>query len=813
MVAVRDDGKQPARSVAPPAHTDEQAPSSRGGEEFDSEILRERQLLLSITGIGLFVFIPATFLIALSGLGDSPWLSTVAMATYVAVSATSYVLAKNFLVALASHLVLTGALVLAIFGVMTFGGMAGPQGVSFPFVVLAALLLRGRRAAIGYGFVTSVFIWTVALAETSGLVAPRYGAGPHMGAFLVVLHVITASVVISMANRQRRGAQDEAERVAKIAKTNQRRLEQLIAESPDGLAWFDSTPRLMECNPEFSRLCNSSPARLIGKPIGQLGRFAAASRMEAVRAMELLGAGAGEQRFTLRSEGLPACIVEVRAKRVVLAGGQEAFQWIARDVTEREMAREARERLELELQAARRLEDIGRLAGGVAHDFNNLLTAVNANVHLLVRDSSLSPIARRQIDIVRQAGERAAALTQQLLAFARRQVLEPRPVELRGTVEGMAPLLQQLLGTAIVLELQLGAQDLWVEADRTRFEQVLTNLVVNARDAMPLGGRVVIGLDVETVGQHPVLGPGPHVVLRVEDTGEGMDAATVERIFEPFFTTKAPSQGTGLGLATVHGIVRQSGGHVSVRTGEGQGATFRVYLPRIAPPQPSSSREDDASPSAWKDAREPEAVAPPSSGTVLVVDDESLVRQTVANVLELAGFRVLAADGPGSVDVVLEGATTLDLLVTDVVMPGESGPELVERLRKRWSGLQVLFMSGYADELNTGRWRVELPYHYLQKPFSPGELLQIVFESMAARVPAHHGAGPREVGRREARARDVLSEGASSEGARVQGIEGSSPSEPGSADALGSAGEPGSADALGSADAQGSVGGLGPAGR
>src|SRR5690606_6843970 len=426
----------------------------------------------------------------------------------------------------------------------------------------------------------------VALAETSGLVAPRYGAGPHMGAFLVVLHVITASVVISMANRQRRGAQDEAERVAKIAKTNQRRLEQLIAESPDGLAWFDSTPRLMECNPEFSRLCNSSPARLIGKPIGQLGRFAAASRMEAVRAMELLGAGAGEQRFTLRSEGLPACIVEVRAKRVVLAGGQEAFQWIARDVTEREMAREARERLELELQAARRLEDIGRLAGGVAHDFNNLLTAVNANVHLLVRDSSLSPIARRQIDIVRQAGERAAALTQQLLAFARRQVLEPRPVELRGTVEGMAPLLQQLLGTAIVLELQLGAQDLWVEADRTRFEQVLTNLVVNARDAMPLGGRVVIGLDVETVGQHPVLGPGPHVVLRVEDTGEGMEAATVERIFEPFFTTKAPSQGTGLGLATVHGIVRQSGGHVSVRTGEGQGATFRVYLPRIAPPQP-----------------------------------------------------------------------------------------------------------------------------------------------------------------------------------------------------------------------------------
>src|SRR5690606_22626097 len=437
-----------------------------------------------------------------------------------------------------------------------------------------------------------------------------------------------------------------------------------------------------------------SPARLIGKPIGQLGRFAAASRMEAVRAMELLGAGAGEQRFTLRSEGLPACIVEVRAKRVVLAGGQEAFQWVARDVTEREMAREARERLELELQAARRLEDIGRLAGGVAHDFNNLLTAVNANVHLLVRDSGLSPIARRQIDIVRQAGERAAALTQQLLAFARRQVLEPRPVELRGTVEGMAPLLQQLLGTAIVLELQLGAQDLWVEADRTRFEQVLTNLVVNARDAMPLGGRVVIGLDVETVGQHPVLGPGPHVVLRVEDTGEGMDAAPVERIFEPFFTTKAPSQGTGLGLATVHGIVRQSGGHVSVRTGEGQGATFRVYLPRIAPPQPSSSREDDASPSAWKDAREPEAVAPPSSGTVLVVDDESLVRQTVANVLELAGFRVLAADGPGSVDVVLEGATTLDLLVTDVVMPGESGPELVERLRKRWSGLQVSFMSG-----------------------------------------------------------------------------------------------------------------------
>jgi PAS domain S-box-containing protein len=706
----------------------------RRAARLPAELQRERQLLLSIAGMALLVFVPATFFMAATRLGANPTAATAILATYVALCGCCYTLARQGRVLAASHLLLGGSFGLSVLGLTSIGGVTGPHVSTFPLLVIAAVLLRGRRAAFGYAALACLFVCGLAVLESKAvLTVGRHAATPGSSAFAVVLYVVSAGVIIALADQQRRAAQLEAERVARIASANHDRLEQLIAESPDGLAWFDGKRRLMECNPEFSRLCASSPARLIGRDVGQMSRFDAESRMRAVSAMEQLAAGSEEQRFTLRGGDGPACIVEVRAKRVVLAGATEAFQWIARDVTERESAREARERLELELQAARRLEDIGRLAGGVAHDFNNLLTAVNANACLLEREPALSATSRRQLSVIRQAGERAAALTQQLLAFARRQVLEPQPLELRTAVETMVPLLHQMLGPTIELELRLGELECWVEADRSRLEQVLTNLVVNGRDAMPDGGKLSVEIGPEHVRGHSVLSDGPYVLLRVIDTGEGMDDATAERIFEPFFTTKPGAKGTGLGLATVHGIVRQSGGHVSVLSKKGAGAIFEVRLPRIAPPERVDRRES-SHPAASEEA---------GVGTVLVVDDEPLVRQTVESVLELSGFRVLAADGPREAQEVLEGIEHLDLLVSDVVMPEESGPVLAERLRRRWPALRVLFMSGYADELNSGGRRVELPYQYLQKPFVPGELRRMVGELMGAEVPHATDAGDR----------------------------------------------------------------------
>jgi PAS domain S-box-containing protein len=608
--------------------------------------------------------------------------------------------------------------------VQTFGGVTTSNTAGLPVVVIYAALLRGWRSAALYAAIAVLGSCVLAVGTLQGFIPPSpYPPAVGASTLGVVLNLAAAIAASFLAERQRRGAQQAAERASRVAQLNQERLDQLIDESPDGLAWFDARGRLMEANPAFSQMCGRSPTRLVGQAVGQLDRFTSESRIEAVRAMERLAGGEPEQHFGLRGEPGRECIVEVTARRVRLPGAKEAFQWNARDVTEREAEREARERLAVELREARRLEDIGRLAGGVAHDFNNLLTAVNANAQLLGKEASLPERGRKQLDVITQAGERAAALTQQLLAFARRQVLAPQPVELGEAIRGMTTLLEQMLGESIRLRLELGTQPIWVEVDSSRLEQVITNLAINGRDAMHDGGALTIDLGRVFLGDHPVLAPGPYARLRVSDSGVGMDAATAARVFEPFFTTKSETKGTGLGLATVHGIVRQSGGQISVQSEKGEGTTFEVTLPEIEPP-----RQVEPAPTL-------EVTPAPVDvgGTVLVVDDEPLVRQTVESVLELSGFDVLAANGPEeAAHLMCNVERQLDLLVTDVVMPGESGPELAMRLRTRWPSLRVIFMSGYADDLNTGRWQVVPPSHYLQKPFTPGALRALVAEVMAS---------------------------------------------------------------------------------
>jgi two-component system, cell cycle sensor histidine kinase and response regulator CckA len=386
--------------------------------------------------------------------------------------------------------------------------------------------------------------------------------------------------------------------------------------------------------------------------------------------------------------------------------------------------REARRAVERQLHQSQKMEAVGRLAGGIAHDFNNLLTAILGFTGLALERIDEGRDVRFELDQVKQAGERAARFTRQLLAFSRQQVLSPRLIDPGESVDAMAPMLKHLLGEGVRLETQKSPGEGRVKVDPGQFEQVVMNLAINARDAMPQGGRLKLETArVELDGQAAKrlqLGPGSYMVLAATDTGLGMDEATRARIFEPFFTTKPPGQGTGLGLSTVYGILQQSGGGISVESIVDQGTTFRVYLPTAA----------DTS----------EAGPPPSKptprvgglqGTVLIAEDEESVRMLVRTVLSGAGFRVIeAASGTEAARMVRAMEEPLDLLITDVVMPGMIGPDLVRLTRDRYPQTRILYITGYATHSAVPPGFVGDDEVLMQKPFLPHELLARVHERL-----------------------------------------------------------------------------------
>jgi two-component system cell cycle sensor histidine kinase/response regulator CckA len=403
--------------------------------------------------------------------------------------------------------------------------------------------------------------------------------------------------------------------------------------------------------------------------------------------------------------------------------GRPAVMVLANDVTERR-------RLEEQFRQAQRMEAVGQLAGGVAHDFNNLLTVITGYCELLFQSLADRVPDLRRVQEVHRAATRAAALTRQLLAFSRKQAIEPRVLDLDAVVQDMAPMLARVLGERVRLDtpraLQLGR----VKADPGQIEQVVMNLAINARDAMPDGGTVRIALadvelDAAQRGGDAAPRPGPHVMLAVSDTGCGMDAATRVRIFEPFFTTKEIGKGTGLGLATVYGIVQQSGGEIQVESEPGRGATFRIYLPRV-----ESVAEAGGVAAASTRA---------TSGreTVMVVEDEHVLRSLEAEILARHGYRVLAASGALEALALEERcAGPIALLVTDVVMPGRNGRELAREFVRRRPGTRVLYVSGYAHEACAGGGPLEAESWFLQKPFSPVVFARKVREVLDTDRPA-----------------------------------------------------------------------------
>jgi PAS domain S-box-containing protein len=384
-----------------------------------------------------------------------------------------------------------------------------------------------------------------------------------------------------------------------------------------------------------------------------------------------------------------------------------------------------RKHLEEQLMHAQKMEAVGRLAGGVAHDFNNMLTVISGYNRMILDELSTMDPMRGYAEEILKAADRAAALTNQLLAFSRRQIMQPRVINVNAVMIQTQKMLQRLIGEDIELVLKLGANAGNIKADPGHVEQAIVNLAVNARDAMPLGGRLTIETAAVTLDEHYArthmgVKPGDFTMIAVGDTGHGMDAETRRHIFEPFFTTKEKGKGTGLGLATVYGMIKQTGGDIWVYSEPGQGTTFKLYFPRVSEPVPESNGDDAA-------------LARHSGGeTVLVVEDETAVRELTVRILQQLGYTILTASSGAEALVLSQThAGHIDLLLTDVVMPNMSGRQLADQLQANRPATKVLYLSGYTEDAVVHHGVLDAGVDFLPKPFSREGLSKKMREVLA----------------------------------------------------------------------------------
>ncbi len=507
----------------------------------------------------------------------------------------------------------------------------------------------------------------------------------------------------------------ERKRAEEALRRSEERFEKAFQASPAAMSistWSEG--RLLDVNERFLAITGYRREEAVGRTLAELSWWESPEEAaEVVRALDERGA-VRDRAFRYRTKGGDLRdgvgsfeLIEVPEGPCVLG--------LAEDVTERRL-------LEAQLRQAQKMEAVGRLAGGIAHDFNNLLTVVLGHSDLLLKRAGGDPSLGRGVEEIKKASERAASLTRQLLAFGRRQVLQPKVLDLAAVVANVQSMLHRLIGEDVALVTVASPGLGRVRADPGQIDQVLVNLAVNARDAMPLGGTLTIetsnaDLDAEYVERHLAIGPGRYVLLAVSDTGCGMDTETQSRIFEPFFTTKPEGRGTGLGLSTVYGIVKQSDGYIWVYSEPGRGTTFKIYLPRVD--QEATAVEPG----------EATVEAPRGTETVLLVEDQEMVRDMVREALEMSGYAVLAASGGADALALAAGHRgPIHLLVTDVVMPGMSGRELAERLSTVRPTLRVLFMSGYTDDAISRHGILEEGVTFLQKPFTPDALSRKVRE-------------------------------------------------------------------------------------
>jgi len=397
-------------------------------------------------------------------------------------------------------------------------------------------------------------------------------------------------------------------------------------------------------------------------------------------------------------------------------GNQQYLLSIGRDITERKQAEQQKDKLEAQLRQSQKMESVGRLAGGVAHDFNNLLTGITGNVQLAQMDLSSGDPLYDLLSEINEAATRAADLTRQLLAFSRKQIIKPKVINLNDLIEDMRKMLTRVIGEHIDLKVFSKVNLGHIKADQGQIEQIVVNLAVNALDAMPDGGKLSIetsdvAIDDEYCKKHPLCKPGDYVMLAISDTGAGMDMETQQNIFDPFFTTKEEGEGTGLGLATVYGIVKQHDGNIDVYSEVGKGSVFKVYFPRVEEKADSISRKSSLS------------NLPRGSETVLVVEDESMVRNIAIKILKRQGYNVMHADEGGNAIVMArKRGVPIDLLLTDVVMPNMDGRELADELQGHHPEMKVLFTSGYTEDVIAHHGILDKGLEFIGKPYTPKTL-------------------------------------------------------------------------------------------
>jgi PAS domain S-box-containing protein len=523
--------------------------------------------------------------------------------------------------------------------------------------------------------------------------------------------------VLAMVNSITQRVEAEA-----ALRESEARYRRIVDTTDEGIWTIDEGGVVTFVNRRMAEMLGYGPEEMIGREVFAF-LFPEDSpwfeeRMAAVRCGESFVC---ERRYIHRDGNTVATLASIAPSIDDAGRFQGAFAMMI-DITAQKRDQAEREELRHRLEQSQKLESIGRLAGGVAHDFNNLLTVINGYSDMLIRDLPEDDPDRPAIEEIRGAGERAAGLTKQLLAFGRRQIRRPRPLDLNAVIRDAAQMLQRLIGEDITLETSLDPALEAVEADPGQVHQVLLNLSINARDAMTDGG----ALTISTANARFAAGTAPpgcqagaYVTLTVADTGAGMDEDTMRHLFEPFFTTKPDGFGTGLGLATVYGIVEQSGGSIQVHSETGKGCRFDIHLPCAKGPV------EPVTPSALKTPEQRRDL------TVLVVEDQDSVRGLASRALRDCGYNVLEA-GSGEEAVGLAGAVQdgCQLVVTDVVMPGMSGKAMADELRVRWPDVKVLFMSGYPNEVLLRHGLMNGEIHYLEKPFTPAELAAKVREVM-----------------------------------------------------------------------------------